>query len=200
MKPEPEPVPLWPNGPASVDWIVTTEGSAASRPSRPMPRWRSSRRSPSWPPRARRRGWRLGLVCDHRRDPPPAIPPARMAPVRIAATTGSRRGALGSAACPWTAAWGRILGATWDAGYASFTRVHSGAWIATTSSSSAAGRPARQPPITRDRGGERGGRRSRAVRRRVPVLRVHAVEGAAPRGRGPSRGWRLSVAEGVGLP
>ena len=39
-----------------------------------------------------------------------------------------------------------------------------------------------------------------ALRRLVPVLGVHAVQGAAPRGRGAPRRRRLPVVEGVGLP
>ncbi len=45
-----------------------------------------------------------------------------------------------------------------------------------------------------------GDHRPRPLRRLVPVLGVHALEGAAPRGGRPPRWRRLPVVEGVGLP
>ena len=72
-------------------------------------------------------------------------------------------------------------------------------WTDTTWSSSAR-RGRRVRGLRGSRAWRLGGdHRTRPVRRRLPVLAVHAIQGAPACGRGPSR-WRVPVVEGIGLP
>ena len=73
-------------------------------------------------------------------------------------------------------------------------------WTDSTSSSSVRAPRAGRPPTTRLAEGVGRDHRSGAVRRLLPLLGLHAVQGAAPRGRRPQGRWRLSVVESVGLP